>query len=66
MSPLRDWRLNERHYGALEGLNKQQSEQLFTRDKIYKWRRSFQHRPPLKQETMTEANKSILQCFSNI
>jgi 2,3-bisphosphoglycerate-dependent phosphoglycerate mutase len=42
----RSWRLNERHYGALQGLNKQETAQRYGADKVKLWRRSYDVRPP--------------------
>jgi 2,3-bisphosphoglycerate-dependent phosphoglycerate mutase len=42
----RSWRLNERHYGALEGLNKQQTAEKYGADQVKLWRRSYDTRPP--------------------
>jgi len=42
----RSWRLNERHYGALQGLNKQQTAQQYGDAKVKLWRRSYDVRPP--------------------
>ncbi len=42
----RSWRLNERHYGALQGLNKKETSQKFGEDKVKIWRRSYDVRPP--------------------
>jgi len=42
----RDWRLNERHYGALQGLNKAQTAQKYGVEQVHLWRRSFDVRPP--------------------
>jgi len=42
----RSWRLNERHYGALQGLNKQATAEEFGYDQVQKWRRSYDIRPP--------------------
>jgi 2,3-bisphosphoglycerate-dependent phosphoglycerate mutase len=42
----RSWRLNERHYGALEGLNKAQTAERYGQDKVKVWRRSYGVRPP--------------------
>jgi 2,3-bisphosphoglycerate-dependent phosphoglycerate mutase len=41
-----DWRLNERHYGALTGLNKSETAAQHGEDQVYRWRRSFDERPP--------------------
>jgi 2,3-bisphosphoglycerate-dependent phosphoglycerate mutase len=42
----RSWRLNERHYGALQGLNKKQTAERFGEEKVKSWRRSYDVRPP--------------------
>ncbi len=41
-----DWRLNERHYGALQGLNKQETAREYGDDQILIWRRSYDIPPP--------------------
>jgi 2,3-bisphosphoglycerate-dependent phosphoglycerate mutase len=41
-----DWRLNERHYGALQGLNKAEMAQKFGEAQVKIWRRSYGVRPP--------------------
>lgn len=43
---LRDWRLNERHYGALQGLNKAETAREYGMEQVEAWRRSFDVRPP--------------------
>ncbi|HQH26862.1 MAG TPA: 2,3-diphosphoglycerate-dependent phosphoglycerate mutase [Oligoflexia bacterium] len=40
------WRLNERHYGALQGLNKSETAQKFSEEQVFIWRRSFDIPPP--------------------
>ncbi len=42
----RSWRLNERHYGALQGLNKAETAAKFGEDQVKIWRRSYDIRPP--------------------
>ncbi len=42
----RDWRLNERHYGALQGLNKAETAEQLGKDLVHAWRRSYKARPP--------------------
>jgi 2,3-bisphosphoglycerate-dependent phosphoglycerate mutase len=42
----RDWRLNERHYGALQGKNKKQVRDEFGEDQFMVWRRSYDTPPP--------------------
>ncbi|QJC31944.1 2,3-diphosphoglycerate-dependent phosphoglycerate mutase [Enterobacteriaceae endosymbiont of Donacia versicolorea] len=41
------WRLNERHYGSLQGMNKKQILKKFGKEQVQKWRRSFTTQPPL-------------------
>ncbi len=43
---VRDWRLNERHYGALQGLNKAETATKFGDDQVKIWRRSYDVPPP--------------------
>jgi 2,3-bisphosphoglycerate-dependent phosphoglycerate mutase len=43
----RNWRLNERHYGALQGLNKAETARQFGEEQVLLWRRSYDVRPPL-------------------
>lgn len=40
------WRLNERHYGALQGLNKAETAAIHGEDQVHIWRRSYDVRPP--------------------
>ena len=42
----RSWRLNERHYGALQGLNKKETSERYGVDQVKLWRRSYDVRPP--------------------
>jgi 2,3-bisphosphoglycerate-dependent phosphoglycerate mutase len=41
-----DWRLNERHYGALQGLNKSETTMKYGEEQVRLWRRSYDVRPP--------------------
>ena len=43
---VRDWRLNERHYGALQGLNKAETKEKYGDEQFMKWRRSYDTPPP--------------------
>ena len=45
-----DWRLNERHYGALQGLNKSETAAKYGEDQVHIWRRSYDIPPPLLLE----------------
>ncbi|MBM4358989.1 MAG: phosphoglyceromutase [Deltaproteobacteria bacterium] len=42
----RSWRLNERHYGALQGLDKKQTTDRHGKDQVFVWRRSYDVPPP--------------------
>tara|TARA_X000001036_G_scaffold410418_1_gene422268 strand:+ start:132 stop:872 length:741 start_codon:yes stop_codon:yes gene_type:complete len=42
-----DWRLNERHYGALQGLNKSETAAKYGENQVHIWRRSYDIPPPL-------------------
>ena len=43
---ISNWRLNERHYGNLQGLNKQQTAEKYGDEQVLKWRRSYDTPPP--------------------
>jgi 2,3-bisphosphoglycerate-dependent phosphoglycerate mutase len=43
---IRDWRLNERHYGALQGLNKSETAAKYGDEQVLIWRRSYDTPPP--------------------
>lgn len=43
---IRDWRLNERHYGALQGLNKAETKDKYGDEQFMLWRRSYDTPPP--------------------
>jgi 2,3-bisphosphoglycerate-dependent phosphoglycerate mutase len=45
------WRLNERHYGALQGLNKAQTAAKYGEDQVLVWRRSYDVPPPALKES---------------
>ena len=45
------WRLNERHYGALQGLNKAETAKRFGEEQMLLWRRSYDIRPPALEKT---------------
>jgi 2,3-bisphosphoglycerate-dependent phosphoglycerate mutase len=44
---IHSWRLNERHYGALTGLNKAETAAKYGDEQVHIWRRSYDVRPPL-------------------
>ena len=43
---VKAWQLNERHYGALQGLNKAETAEKYGEDQVKLWRRSFDVKPP--------------------
>ncbi len=47
----RNWRLNERHYGALQGLNKAETAEKHGEDQVLIWRRSYDIPPPPMEKT---------------
>jgi 2,3-bisphosphoglycerate-dependent phosphoglycerate mutase len=49
----RSWRLNERHYGALQGLNKDEMSEKVGEEQVHIWRRSYNVRPPALEKTDT-------------
>jgi 2,3-bisphosphoglycerate-dependent phosphoglycerate mutase len=55
---VHSWRLNERHYGSLTGLNKAQTAAQFGDEQVHIWRRSYEiPPPPLNQEQRAEIAK---------
>jgi len=48
---VRNWRLNERHYGGLQGLNKAETSQKHGEEQVHIWRRSYDVRPPALEST---------------
>jgi len=47
----KSWRLNERHYGALQGLNKAETAKKHGEEQVHIWRRSYDVRPPALEES---------------
>ena len=43
---IKDWHLNERHYGALQGLNKAETAKEYGEEQVHIWRRSYATPPP--------------------
>lgn len=43
---IKDWHLNERHYGALQGLNKAETAKQYGDEQVHLWRRSYDVKPP--------------------
>lgn len=59
----RNWRLNERHYGALQGLNKAETAAKYGDEQVHIWRRSFDTPPPQldKTDERYPANQRVYQ-----
>lgn len=47
---IKSWKLNERHYGALQGLNKAETAEKYGEEQVKIWRRSFDVKPPALDE----------------
>lgn len=60
-----NWRLNERHYGALQGLNKSETAKKYGEDQVKIWRRSFDIPPPLLEEE-DDRHPKFSKKFQNI
>lgn len=52
------WKLNERHYGALQGLNKSETAEKYGEEQVKIWRRSFDVKPPVLSEDDERAPKN--------
>jgi 2,3-bisphosphoglycerate-dependent phosphoglycerate mutase len=74
----RSWRLNERHYGALQGLNKSETAAKFGEDQVKIWRRSYDIRPPAlkpdderypgtdpRYQNLTQAELPLTECLKD-
>jgi 2,3-bisphosphoglycerate-dependent phosphoglycerate mutase len=75
---IRNWRLNERHYGALQGLNKAETAQKFSEEQVKIWRRSYDIQPPALEKTderypgndpryadLTDAELPLTECLKD-
>lgn len=56
------WRLNERHYGALQGLNKLKMIKKYGADQVMIWRRSYSVAPPLAEGKISSSHITAAQC----
>ena len=59
------WRLNERHYGALQGLNKAETAEKYSDEQVHIWRRSYDTLPPTLSEEAQEEQLNMRQ-FKNL
>ena len=50
LTPHSDWRLNERHYGQLQGLNKKEIAQEVGEEQVFRWRRGYRDKPEALSE----------------
>lgn len=75
----RSWRLNERHYGKLQGLNKTEIREQFGEDQFMQWRRSYDTPPPpievdneysqfndLRYAELPEAERPLTECLKDV
>lgn len=62
---IKDYHLNERHYGALQGLNKAETAAKYGAEQVHQWRRSFDIAPPALEED-DERNPALQETYSNI
>lgn len=53
------WELNERMYGELQGLNKQETQEKFGKEQVHLWRRSFDVPPPKGESLEMTARRSV-------
>ncbi len=56
---ITDWRLNERHYGDLQGLNKDETREKYGDEQVHIWRRSYDTPPPGGESLETCAERTI-------
>ncbi|MFZ2390462.1 MAG: 2,3-diphosphoglycerate-dependent phosphoglycerate mutase [Minisyncoccales bacterium] len=55
----KSWRLNERHYGGLQGMNKDEARKKFGEEQVQIWRRSYNVRPPIEKEVVESKYEEI-------
>ena len=58
---VKDWRLNERHYGALQGLNKGDMAKQYGDEQVLVWRRSYDTPPPALEATDPRSERSDIR-----
>ncbi len=56
---LRDWHLNERYYGELQGLNKTETAEKYGKEQVHQWRRSYDVPPPNGECLKDTATRTI-------
>ncbi len=55
----RDWHLNERYYGELQGLNKAETAEVYGKEQVHQWRRSYDVPPPNGECLKDTAGRTI-------
>ena len=60
----KSWKLNERHYGALQGLNKSETAEKYGEDQVKIWRRSYDIAPPFLEQS-DERNPALQEQYRN-
>jgi 2,3-bisphosphoglycerate-dependent phosphoglycerate mutase len=58
---MKHWRLNERHYGALQGLSKSEMTKKFGDEQVLIWRRSYDTLPPTLEATDSRSERSDIR-----
>ncbi|MFP3165837.1 MAG: 2,3-bisphosphoglycerate-dependent phosphoglycerate mutase [Nitrososphaeria archaeon] len=61
---IKDYHLNERHYGDLQGLNKAETARIYGEDQVKLWRRSYDIKPP-GGESLEDTQKRTVPFFKN-
>ena len=59
------WRLNERHYGALQGLNKSETAKKYGEEQVKIWRRSYDVPPP-EMSAAEQSEQKKIACFRSV
>lgn len=57
---IKDWHLNERHYGALQGLNKEETAKKYGEEQVFIWRRSYDVLPPAMEADNPNAPRNAV------
>ena len=61
----KSWLINERHYGALQGLNKQETAKKYGKDQVHAWRRGYDIKPPPLKKS-DKSHPKFDELFKNI
>ena len=62
---IKSWKLNERHYGALQGLNKKETVKKYGDEQVHLWRRSYSVQPPAL-EADDKRNPALQDQYRNV